>query len=177
MQDWDDKRLLSGIAERDSAAMKVFYERHHKTLRGFLKARGAEADEAADVLHDTMLDVWRSAGRYRGTATVRTWLFTIARNKFVDRVRRSTRLSFVDEVPESDEVEPDSEQILASAQDAARVRACLGGLKAAQQLVVRMAFFDGLSYEEIGQVEGIPAGTVKSRIFHAKQALLRCLGR
>ncbi len=176
MQDWDDKRLLSSIAKGDSAAMRVFYERHHKTLRGFLSTRGADAEETADVLHDAMLEVWRSAARYRGASSVRTWLFTIARNKFVDKVRRGERLSFVDEVPETGETEPDSEAILASAQDGARVRACLGGLSAGQRLVVRMAFFDELTYEEIADVEKIPAGTVKSRIFHAKKALLRCLG-
>ncbi|MEM1431227.1 MAG: RNA polymerase sigma factor [Pseudomonadota bacterium] len=177
MNDWDDKRLLSRIAAGDSPAMRVFYERHQSTLRGFLRTRGAAPDEAADVLHDAMLEVWRQAGRYRGASSVRTWLFTIARNKFVDRVRRGERLSFVEEVPETDEVEPSPEAILAAAQDAARVRACLGGLKAAQRLVVRLAFFDGLSYDEISELEQIPAGTVKSRIFHAKQALLRCLGR
>ncbi|MEM0936227.1 MAG: sigma-70 family RNA polymerase sigma factor [Pseudomonadota bacterium] len=176
MQDWDDKRLLARIAERDTTAMRVFYERHQSALRGFLRARGAEAEEASDLLHDAMLDVWRTAARFGGASSARTWLFAIARNKYVDRVRRGTRVSFVEEVPESSDTEPDSETILASAEDAARVRACLDGLKAAQRLVVRLAFFDGLTYEEIAAVEDVPAGTVKSRIFHAKQALLRCLG-
>ncbi len=177
MQHWEDAQLLSRIAVGDKAAMKVFYERHREALAGFLRSRGAAPEEVADVLHDAMLDVWHAAARYRAAASVRTWLFAIARNKFVDRVRRNDRLSFVAAVPEPAEVEPSTETLLANAQDAARVRSCLAKLKTVQRVVVRLAFYEGLSSEEISELEKIPPGTVKSRIHHAKQALLRCLGR
>lgn len=177
MQDWDDRRMLASIGRGDKAAMRAFYQRYHDGVCRFIQARGADREDAADVVHDAMMEVWRAAKRYRGTASARSWLFAIARNKYVDRVRGSARLSFVEEVPESSDAELDSELILSSSQDAARVRKCLSALKAAQQSVVRMAFFDDLTYTEIGEIEGVPAGTVKSRIFHAKQALLRCLGR
>ncbi|MGF1553076.1 MAG: RNA polymerase sigma factor, partial [Paracoccaceae bacterium] len=95
----------------------------------------------------------------------------------VDRIRGGARLSFVEAVPEPPDESPDAEAVIEAAEDAERVRACLAGLKAAQRAVVRLAFYEGLPYEEIAEIEAIPAGTVKTRIFHAKRALMHCLGR
>lgn len=155
--------------------MRILYERHHDAVYAFLRARGCDPDLASDVVHDTMLDVWRSAGRFRGGSAVKTWIMTIARNKFVDKVRASARVSYVDEVPDSVDDSPGAEALLAASQDAARVHHCIGELRDIQRAVVRLSFFDGLTYEEISEVENLPVGTIKSRIYHAKQALLRCL--
>ncbi|QDL91335.1 sigma-70 family RNA polymerase sigma factor [Paroceanicella profunda] len=173
----DDRTVLSRAALGDKAAMRVLYERHHDPLHAFLRARCRDEALASDVVHDAMLEVWRSAGRFSGKSSVRTWIFAIARNKLVDRLRRGGALSFVEEVPDLPDEAPDAEAVLDAAQNAARVRACLDRLKAMHLAVIRLAFYEGLPYDEISRVEGIPVGTVKTRIFHAKQALLHCLGR
>ena len=173
----EDRVLIARIANGDKAAMRHLYERHHDALNGFVRARSGDNGLAADVVQDAMLDVWRGAGRYKGTATVKTWIFTIARNKMVDRLRQSARLQFTDDVPETVDDAPGPEAAAAAAQEARRLRACLEKLKDVQRSIVQLAFFEGFTYPEIAAVEGIPTGTVKTRIFHAKQSLMRCLGR
>ena len=72
---------------------------------------------------------------------------------------------------------PSAEAILSAAADAKRLHACLDKLSPAHKTVMRLAFYEDMSYSEICQIEGVPEGTVKTRIYHAKQLLLRCLGR
>lgn len=172
-----DADLLGRIAAGDKAAMKALYERHSDALYHFVRGRLGDAFEAADVMQDTFVEVWRHADRWQGRSTVKTWIFGIARNKAVDRVRRAVRT----EVREPDDTLPDEdptpEAIIAAASDAARVRACIGELGEAMRTAVRLAFFDDLSYPEIAEVEGVPLGTIKTRIHHAKKLLMRCITR
>lgn len=174
--DDEDRALITRISTGEKDAMRQLYERHHNALSGFIRARSVDPSIAADVVQDAMLEVWRSAAQFRGASSVRTWIFTIGRNKLVDRTRRESRLSYTDDVPDIEDDAPNPEAVLASVQDAGRVRDCLATLKEVQRAVMRLAFFDGLSYAEIAELEGIPKGTVKTRVMHAKQALLRCLG-
>lgn len=173
----DDTLLLKRVALGDTAAMQTLYKRHHDTAYAFLRSRGADAEQARDLVHDAMLDVWKGAGKFRGASSVRTWILTIARNKFIDRIRASGRLDYVDDVGEMVDETPDAETVITASQDAAQLRSCLGKLKALQRTAIRMAFFDGLTYDEIAEIEGVPVGTIKSRIHHAKQALMHCLCR
>lgn len=174
--DVKDKELLARVARGDKGAMRKLFERHHDALFAFLRSRGADPQAAADALQDAMLDVWQRADRYGGQASVKTWIFAIARNKFIDRHRRTVRMTLTDDIPESVDPDPNPEAVLLAAGDADRVRACLSKLKPAHLSVIRLAFYDDLNYAEIGEIEGIPEGTVKTRIYHAKKLLLRCLG-
>ncbi|MEM7211256.1 MAG: RNA polymerase sigma factor [Pseudomonadota bacterium] len=173
----DDRTLLQRVAGSDKSAMQTMYRRHHDAIFAFLRGRGANPDEASDVVHDAMLEVWRTASKYGGQATVKTWMFTIARNKLIDRFRKGARLSYVDEIPDSVDEDPDPEAVAIASDDAERVRSCLGKLKPDHRNVIRLAFFDDLNYDEIAELEGVPKGTVKTRIFHAKKLLMRCLGK
>lgn len=168
---------MSRIARGDRAAMHLLYERHHDALYGYLRTRTRSDALAMDVVQDAMIDVWRNAARFSGRSSVRTWIFAIARNKMVDRQRRDARLSFTDEPPEQVDEGPDPAAVIASAQDARRLRACLGRLKAAHLAVIWLAFFEDLPYAEIAEIEAVPTGTVKTRIHHAKKILMHCLGR
>ncbi|WP_138468830.1 RNA polymerase sigma factor [Poseidonocella sp. HB161398] len=173
----DDQLLLQAVARGEKAAMHALYQRHHDALYAFLRGRCEDEATAMDALQDAMMEVWRNAGRFSGKSSVRTWIFAIARNRLADRLRRGGRLSYVDEVPETADTAPDAAAVMEASQDALRLRACLAGLKAAQRAVIRLAFYEELPYGEIAEIEGIPVGTVKTRIFHAKQALMHCLGR
>ncbi|WP_181164521.1 RNA polymerase sigma factor [Amaricoccus solimangrovi] len=170
-----DEALIARVAQGDRAAMKRLYDRVSDPLFRFLRARLRDPFEAADVSQETFLEVWRGAARFEGRSSARTWILGIARNRAIDRMRRSGR-----EIPaEPDETiadeAPDPEAVAEAASDAARVRACLDGLSDAHRAAVELAFFQGLAYREIAEVEGIPEGTVKTRILHAKQLLKRCL--
>ncbi|MFK7836845.1 MAG: RNA polymerase sigma factor [Sulfitobacter sp.] len=171
----DDQDLISGIAAGDRRAMRDLYDRYNDAVYAFAVARCRNEDLASDCVHDTMLDVWRTASRFAGRSTVKTWLFTIARNKLVDALRKRGKLSFVDEVPETADTAPDPEAAAIAASEKQRLYLCLDGLKGLQQAAIRLAFLEDLSYPEIAEIEAVPVGKIKTRIFHAKQALMRCL--
>lgn len=173
----EDRLLLARIANGDKAAMRALYERRHDALFAFARLRCGDDAAAADAVQDTMLEVWRKAGTFSGRSAARTWMFAIARNKLADRARRSARLSFTDETPERADEGPGPDAVLAAVQDAERVRACLSRLTEAQRAAVRLAFFEDLPYPDVAAREGVPLGTIKTRIHHAKKALMRCLGR
>ena len=173
----DERATLSNAARGDKIAMRTLYERHHDALYAFLRTRCDDDGMAMDAVQDTMLAVWRSAGKFSGKSSVRTWIFAIGRNKLIDRMRRVSQMTYVEEVPEEADDAPDAATVIAASQDARLLRACLDKLKKVQLAVIRLAFYDDLPYGEIAEIEGVPVGTVKTRIFHAKQALMHCLGR
>lgn len=173
-----DAELMERIAQGDRSALKALYERHQARLFNFIRVRLDDHFEAADVLQDTFIDVWRGASRYRGQSAVTTWIFGIARNKAVDRVRRASRVSLRETADETvPDDAPPADDVLQAAGDAASVRACLGKLNDVQRSAVRLAFFDDKSYPEIAEVEGVSLGTVKTRIHHAKKLLMHCLAK
>ena len=168
--------LIARIADGDTHAMRMLYDRYNDAVYAFAVSRSGNTELASDCVHDAMLDVWRTAGRFQGQSTVKTWLFSIARNKLVDALRKRSKLSFVDEVPELTDTAPNPEAAAIAASDNKRLHACLNGLKDVQRAAVRLAFLEDLTYPEIAEIEAVPVGTIKTRIYHAKQALMRCLG-
>lgn len=171
----DDQMLIDRVSSGDREAMRLLYQRHYDGLFAFLLGRGADAAVAHDTAQEAMLEVWRSAGKFAGKSAVKTWIFAIGRNKLFDRQRKNTRLSFVDDVPDTADPAPNPEALLLAASEADQVRGCLAKLKPNHRNALRLAFYEDLSYEEISQLEDIPVGTVKTRIFHAKQRLMHCL--
>lgn len=173
----DDERLLARINRGDMSAMKTLYERHSMVVHRFVQTRLRDHFEVADVVHNTMLDIWRNAGKFQGRSSVRSWILTIARNKSVDLIRKVARtdLSAPDETIPDDG--PDAVAVIAAAQDADRVRDCVAKLGAHQRTAVHLAFYEELTYAEIAVVEKVPEGTIKTRIYHAKKLLMRCLSR
>jgi RNA polymerase sigma-70 factor (ECF subfamily) len=173
-----DAELIERIAQGDRSALKALYERHQGKLFNFIRGRLDDPFEAADVMQDTFIEVWRSETRYRGRSAVATWIYGIARNKAVDRIRRAARVS-LRETP--DDTIPDDasapEEVIIAAGDAAQVRACLSRLNDAQRSAVRLAYFEDLAYPAIAEIEGVSLGTIKTRIHHAKKLLMHCLTR
>jgi RNA polymerase sigma-70 factor (ECF subfamily) len=110
---------------------------------------------------------------------VRTWLLSITRNKSVDLLRRKRPTQSLDD---SDIIEEGDDRCELSmltelTQQGAQVRTCMDKLKESHRQVVYLTFFEELSYTDIAEVMAIPAGTVKTRMMHAKQKLLACLQR
>jgi RNA polymerase sigma-70 factor (ECF subfamily) len=171
----DDRALLARIAGGDKDAMKRLYERHHAGLLVFVESRLRDPVEAFDVVQETFLEIWRSASRHQGRSSVRTWIFSIARNKAIDRFRRKGRDAPLDDDFDPPDLSPGPEAVVAAASDAAQVRACMEKLRPAHARAVRLAFYEDLGYAEIAEIEQVPEGTVKTRIHHAKKLLLQCL--
>ena len=102
-------------------------------------------------------------------------MFSIARNKAIDRNRKGARTVLDEPDVETPDEAPQPEEIVSSFQDAGRVRACIETLTPAHKSAIHLAFFEDLTYQEIAELEGRPVGTIKTRIMHAKKILLRCL--
>jgi RNA polymerase sigma-70 factor (ECF subfamily) len=161
-----DTELFERIAAGDRDSFGVFYDRYAPVLFGFCVRILKDARDAEDVLQETFVQVWRDARRFDATrASVRTWLFTIARSRALDRwrSRRSVESRFSPAPDES----LDREGAREGGQEAAALRSyvgrCIEKLSESEQAVLRLAYFDGYTQEEIAARLDEPLGTVKSR--------------
>ncbi|MGE5716738.1 MAG: RNA polymerase sigma factor [Acidobacteriota bacterium] len=161
-----DPELFARIADGDRDAFGLFYDRYAPVLFAFCLRILTDARDAEDVLQEAFIQVWRDARRFDATrASVKTWLFTIARSRALDRWR--SRHS----IEQRFSAAPDESLDRASAGDGGQesaalrdyVSRCLEKLSEAEQAVLRLAYFDGYTQEEIAARLNEPLGTVKSR--------------
>jgi len=171
-----DVALLIRIAKGEESALSEFYRVHEARVYSFALSRLRHEAEAAECLNEVMLEVWKHADRYEGRSKVSTWLLGIANHKVIDKMRRRGR----HETVEVDDQLPDDTccnmlDVLAGADDAQIVQRCLESLSENHRQVIHLAFYEDMSYEDIAQIAECPEGTVKTRVFHAKQRLKDCL--
>jgi len=167
--------LLSRVATEDRAAFDALYRALETPVYRFIRSKMNDPFESADILHDVFLEVWRSAGRFEGRSSVKSWVFGIAYRKVIDVFRKSARMDVTDDFEDQIDSDPNPEQCLATAEDSAHVQYCMETLKLEQRAAIQLAFFEDQGYREIAAALNIPEGTVKTRIFHAKKLLMRCL--
>ncbi len=173
--------LVVAIADRqDRAAFAALFALFAGRIKAWTMRSGAPAEVAEEIAQETLLTVWRKAALYDpARATVSAWVFTIARNVRIDRLRKDGRAKqyLQYELLEVDQEEPDRpDALLDTAQREARVRSALDELPADQIRIVRLSFFEGRPHSEIAENLGIPLGTVKSRLRLAMGRLRRSLG-
>jgi RNA polymerase sigma-70 factor (ECF subfamily) len=156
----------------DRQAFAELFRRFAPRIKSYLKRLGCETGQAEELTQETMVMVWRRAQMFdRRRAGAATWLFTIARNKRIDALRRERR-------PEIDpgdpalvrDPAPSAEEPLLLRQRAGRLAAALAELPPEQAELVRLAYFDERSQSAIAAERRLPLGTVKSRL---RLALLR----
>lgn len=169
--------LLHRVAQGQVDAMEAFYRQFERSIYRFALSRLSDPFDAAEVLNDVMLDVWRQAGRFEGRSAVSTWLIGIARHKVLDRQRVRGRREMEELDEEVEDEQPQAEALIAEAQEAERMRRCVDKLGPNHREVVHLAFYEDWSHEQIAQLMQCPSGTVKSRMHHAKEALKKCLER
>ena len=167
--------LIPRIAAGDRTAFAELYRATETSVFKFIRSRLNDPFGAADILHDTYMDVWKAAGRFEGRSKVTTWIMGIAHRKVIDAYRRGGRTVLTDETPEMEDDAPSPEACLASAEEAEHVRHCLGKLKDEHRTAISLAFYEDMTYGEIAEVTGAPEGTIKTRVFHAKKLLMHCL--
>jgi RNA polymerase sigma-70 factor, ECF subfamily len=170
--------LLQKVAERqDIEAFRKLFQVYGPRVKSYMMRQGADANTAEDLAQETLMTVWRKAALYsdeKGSAT--TWIFTIARNLRIDRLRREVAWQPLpenqDEEPSDD---PDPEELVNERERRERVRAALSQLPADQSEVVSLSYIEGLSHSEIADRLGLPLGTVKSRMRLAYQKIRECV--
>ncbi len=167
--------MIRAIAAGDRLALAALYRALERPVYRFILSRLNDPFEAHDILHDVFIEVWRVAGTFEGRSAVKTWVMGIAYRKVIDRLRRSGRMEMPDEMPDSIDESADAEACLAASQEAAHVRHCIAELSGEHRSAVTLVFYEDMGYAEVAAVTGVPEGTVKTRVFHAKKLLLRCL--
>lgn len=171
----NDLELVAKISSGDQSAMKVVYELYAGPLQNFVKSWLADPNDAADIVHETMLEVWRRAERFEGRASLKSWIFSIARYKSIDKNRKGSRLSYSDVEPEIEDESISPAEAMMATQSAEHIKDCIEHLSASHKRVIHLAFYADMSYKDIAVIEGCPVGTVKTRILHAKKILMRHL--
>ena len=176
VHDDSDEALLTRVADGDRQALAQAYARHAGSLLAYLAHLTGDPLAAEDLVQELFLVVWRDAGRYRGSASVRAWLYGIAHNLGLMALRRDRRHAVTGEsLDERPGPEPGPVELAALAVDRERLSAALATLPVAQRAVVELTFTHGLARAETAQVLGCPVGTVKSRLHFALRALAAAL--
>lgn len=161
---------------QDRAAFAALFDHFAPRVKAFLIKSGAEPSVAEDCAQDVMVTVWRKAHLFDPTrASVATWIFTIARNRRIDLLRRDRRPE-PEDLTWGPEPEPDQEDILELQQATDRLSAAMATLPEKQKALIEQAYFGDLSHREIADLTGIPLGTIKSRIRLALDRLRHAMG-
>lgn len=169
--------LLQAIARGDRQSFAALYERTSAKLYGIcLRLLGGEA-EAQEVLQEAYVTVWQRADRFDpAKASPITWLAVLARNKAIDRLRRSElNAGPLDLASQVEDESPSAFELVADAQNESRLRHCLDELEDRPRAMIRAAFLDGTSYPQLAEREGVPLPTMKSWIRRGLQRLRGCL--
>ena len=170
--------MLEAIGlHQDREAFKALFAIFAPRVNAFARRMGADAQVSEDLVQDVMLTVWRRARQFdRRKAGASTWIFTIARNRRIDMIRRETRPDFDPDDPSlkpADGVAAD-ERLAGRRQERAVLEA-VSRLPKAQSQLMRLAYFEDKSHGDIAEELEIPLGTVKSRIRLAMRKLRQML--
>lgn len=172
-----DKRLqwvaqMQAVRDKqDKAAFAELFGHFAPRVKSFLMKSGAAHDVAEECAQDVMATLWRKAHLFDpAKASVSTWIFTIARNRRIDFLRKDRRPE-PEELPWGPEAEPDQADVMAMAEDTEKLGLALAALPEKQRTLVEKAYFGDLSHSEIAAETGLPLGTIKSRIRLALERL------
>ncbi|MCB9959878.1 MAG: sigma-70 family RNA polymerase sigma factor [Rhodospirillaceae bacterium] len=158
---------IGAIAERrDRAALAALFDHYGPRIKAYLMHRGSDEATAEEVVQEVMVTLWRRAETFDPTrASATTWVFTVARNKRVDLIRREKRPALDPDDPTlQDQPERSADLSLELRQDAERLRNALQTLPEEQRSLLHRAFFEDKAHSAIAAETGLPLGTVKSRI-------------
>lgn len=174
-------RWLEAIVEQDERALAALYDASVARVYGLVRRIVRREALAEEVVEDTYFQVWRQAPRFdpaRGTAI--TWLLAMARSRAIDALRREARFRHeaLDDGPGTEVADPRAghDELLDLARHHADLHEALLQLGAQPRQLVSLAFFRGLTHEEIADQTQLPLGTVKSQIRRALLTLRQILG-
>ena len=179
-----DEQLMARVAARDSAAFELLYDRHSAVVLGIAVKIVGDRAVGEEVLQETYWRMWTQAATFDpAKGPLRAWLFSIARRQALDVLRRQSvrpaaarddsEARRLETAPATDEDVPvAAEQAIAAEQ----LRGALDQLSAEQKRVLELAYFGGLTRQEIARVAGTPLGTVHTRARLGLLALRAKLG-
>ena len=162
-EETSDEELLTRVGEQDRAAFELLYERYVRSVFGLALRRLRDRGHAEDAVQEVFTAVWRSAASYRPErGPAGGWLYTVARNAIVDRLRRRGPATD-SELPELASLEGGPEQRAEDSYTAWQVHRALEELQPKEREVIELAYWSEMSQSEVAEFLGLPLGTVKTR--------------
>ena len=163
---------MTAVAGGDQHALRALYERHSGGMLRLLRRLTSDAGVAEEILQETWLAVWQCAGSFRADSSARGWLYGVARRQAHNRLRRATLVEVdLDEAADvADQACSVEDRVLAEAEQES-LAAAITELPEHLREVLVLVLAEDLSYQEVSTVLGIPVGTVKSRMSHARRRL------
>lgn len=167
-----DTVCIQAVAAGDRRAMNQLFARHNvRIFRFILRLTRSEA-VAEELVSEVFLDAWRQAGRFEARSQVSTWLLAIARNKAISAMRRRHDAELDEDALAMVEDPCDNpEEALEKSERANILRKCLTQLSPAHREIIDLVYYHEKSVEEAATITGVPPGTVKTRMYYARQQL------
>ena len=157
--------------DKDQSAFVELFRHFGPRVKAFLMRGGADATLAEETAQEVMATVWQKAHLFDpARASVATWIFTIARNRKIDAIRKQRRPE-PEDITWGPEAEPDQEDVLTLQQESVKLTEAIKALPEKQRVLIEHAYFGDLSHSEIADKTGLPLGTIKSRIRLALERL------
>ena len=170
--DSSDLLLVEAIATGDKQALQTLYRRHHVKVYRFAMRFTRDEAAAEDLVSEVFIDVWRQAQRFEGRCQVSTWLLAIARNKALSSLRRRSHEQLDNEIAEFIEDPADNPEVMIQKQERGEIlRSCLQELSPAHREIIDLVYYHERSIEEVSEIIGVPANTVKTRMFYARKRI------
>jgi RNA polymerase sigma-70 factor (ECF subfamily) len=175
----DDTELLRLVAGGDPSALGELYNRHASLVFSVLTHRMGDSSEAQDIMHDVFAKLQAKAGHYRaGHGEPIAWLLTVAKNAAIDRLRRkATHRRYLESLQDESPVEqPNTLETNGLYDDEMEaLKECIGALSGSQQQALNLAYFSGLTQQEVAEELNQPLGSVKAWIRRGLLKLKDCV--
>lgn len=163
-----DSELVVALAAGSEDALREIYERHGPLITALARRMLGNREEAEEVLHDALLRLWRNAGGFEPErASVKTYLFALARNLCVSRLRARRARPRLQEFDESSVALQVAFSVNPDPLPAVLASSALDALDEPDRQLLEEAFFGGWSHSELAELHDLPLGTVKSRLRRA----------
>ncbi len=167
-----DEVLVQLIAGGDKDALRVLFARHNVRVFRFLMRIVGNDATAEDLVNEVFLEVWRNAGRFEARSQVSTWILAIARYKALASMRRRQHDELDEEASEMiEDTADDPEVTVQKTERSALLQQCLKQLSIAHRQVVDLVYYHEQSIDEVAEIIGVPASTVKTRMFYARKRI------
>lgn len=169
-----DEEWVCRARAGDRNAFAALVRRHQRPLYRHLARMVGSQDDALELTQETFVRAWQALAQWQPTAQFNTWLFRIGSNAALDLLRRRSAVEFValDDTFEFEHQAPDLERQAQGMQEVRNLELALSKLTPEHREVLLLREVEEMSYEEIGQVLSLSAGTVKSRLARARAALI-----
>lgn len=181
-----DEEVVARVLAGHQDSFEILVRRHHRAIYSYIYRMTGQADLAADLAQEVFLKVYTALSSFNPTYRFTTWLYRIASNRVIDHVRRRRMILVPLDSPAGEshgaprEVAAggrNPQENLLDRESARGVAQAIGDLPAEYRELIILRHFQHRSYEEIAKIKRSPLGTVKNRLFRAREALRRRIAR